>query len=485
MKRSKHSLSNYKLLTCDMGKLVPVGVTPVLPGDTIQQRTSALIRVSPLVAPVMHPVVVRFHHWFVPYRILWDGWEDFITGGPDGNNAESPPTLGTMDAIGKNEIDDYTGVATNAGIMQINAWYRRAYNMIFNEWYRDVHLQTEVAEDNPSLQHIAWEKDYFTASRPFTQLGDEVTLPVVGDVTVNPVGAPTWQVEGHGGEFHLQALTGEPLDARLSSTTTESGNLDWLDPNLQIDLSEASQVSINDFRMGFALQRYKEARARYGSRYTEYLRYLGVKSSDARLQRPEYLGGGKQTIAFSEVLQHVDDDTGQERGPLGKMAGHGISAMRTNKYRKFFEEHGVVMTLMSVRPKTVYNNSIPRELLKQTKEDYYQKELEHVGQQEVWQGELFAGDDTNNKNVFGWNDRYAEYRHQPSTVAGNFRDTLNYWHMARDFTEAPVLNESFIQCDPTTRIHADQTEEHKLWIMVNHSIQARRLVKKPSINRVI
>lgn len=464
-----------------MGKLVPVGVTPVLPGDTFQQRTSALIRVSPLVAPVMHPVVVRFHHWFVPYRIIWTGWEDFITGGEDGQNADTPPVAiaGT-----KGSIDDYTGVPIN-GTFPINLYYRRAYNKIFNEFYRDQVLVEERTQDRSDLASIAWEKDYFTSSRPYTQLGDEVTLPIFDNARIgidpDTDGVPLFQ---NVDSLQAASLQGDnTLDAKWSSTFTENADMKWADTKLMVDGAE--QISINDFRKGFALQRYKEARMRYGARYTEYLAYLGVKSSDSRLQRPEYLGGGKQTIAFSEVLQHVDDDVGQERGPLGKMAGHGISAMRTNRYRKFFEEHGVVMTLMSVRPKTVYNNSIPRELLKTTKEDYYQRELEHVGQQEVWKGEVYAGDTATNKETFGYNDRYSEYRHQPSTVAGDFRDTLNYWHMARDFAEQPVLNEDFVTCDPTTRIHADQTEQHKLWCMVNHSIQCRRLVKKPSQNRVL
>ena len=461
-----------------MGKLVPVGVTPVLPGDTLQQRTSALIRVSPLVAPVMHPVVVRFHHWFVPYRIIWDQWEEFITGGEDGNSTAQIPKTPINSA--KGGIDDYCGCNPQSAGADISVFYRRAYAKIFNEWYRDQHLQDEVPEFGSVLQNIAWEKDYFTSSRPFTQLGDDVSLPIAGTLDVqvdrNTGGIGPYSNESDG---YRHLMLGGDMATIEAQAGNEAGKM-------YVDLGDTTQVSVNDFRMGFALQRYKEARARYGSRYTEYLRYLGVKSSDARLQRPEYLGGGKQTIAFSEVLQHVDDDTGAERGPLGKMAGHGISAMRTNRYRKFFEEHGVVMTLMSVRPKTVYNNSIPRELLKETKEDYFQRELEHVGQQEVWTGEVFGSTDTaQNKETFGWNDRYAEYRHQPSSVAGDFRDTLNYWHMARDFAEAPVLNSDFIECDPTKRIHADQTDQHKLWVMVNHSIQARRLVKKPSINRVL
>ena len=483
MKRSKHSLSNYKLLTCDMGKLIPVGAVPVIPGDTFQHRTSALIRVSPLLAPVMHPVVVRIHHWYVPYRILWDGFEDFITGGPDGLNAESPPTVTTLSI--KGSVDDYCGIPPVAGL-NVNAFYRRAYNKIYNENYRDQDLVTEIDEDQNFIQNISWEKDYYTASRPFTQKGDMVTLPVGGFAPVELTGSqvpakfvqPNGQPHTAAQDIYSQANTGNIID--------NNDVLEFkVDPNgtLQANLGSADQISVNDFRMGFALQRYKEARARYGSRFTEYLRYLGVRSSDARLQRPEYLGGGKQTISFSEVLQTMDDDVGADRGPLGKMGGHGIAALRSNRYRRFFEEHGVVMTMMSVRPKTMYMDGIHRELLKTTKEDFYQKELEHVGQQEIMNNEVYA-DAANGSDTFSYGDRYAEYRHHPSYVAGDFRDTLNHWHMGRSFGSPPVMNRDFTDCDATKRIHADQTGD-VLWCMVNHSIQARRLVKKPMQHRVV
>jgi hypothetical protein len=488
MKRTKHSLSHYKLLTANMGKLVPVGCYPVLPGDTVQQRTSALIRVSPLVAPVMHPVVVRFHHWFVPYRILWPQWEDFITGGPDGLNADTPPTHATVDD--KGTIDDYTGLPLVAGI-NVNSWYRLAYNSIFNQNYRDQDLVSEKVTTTNDLANIAWEKDYFTAARPWTQKGDEVTLPVGGTapVTIIPTGdsEPAFTLPG-AGTYNLGSVAGQNDTVWSGVPPGTTTNAEWADPKLAgiADLGSADQISINDFRMGFALQRYKEARARYGSRYTEYLAYLGVKSSDARLQRPEYLGGGKQTISFSEVLNTTSaiDDPESGLDDLGRMGGHGITAMRTNRFRKFFEEHGCVMTLMSVRPKAIYNDGIHREFLKTTKEDYYQRELEHVGQQEILNNEVYA-DAAAGDQTFGFGDRYAEYRSHPSTVAADFRDTLDYWHMARKFAAPPALNQSFTDCDATKRIHADQTGGDVLWCMVNHSIQARRLVKKVQPHRVL
>lgn len=219
----------------------------------------------------------------------------------------------------------------------------------------------------------------------------------------------------------------------------------------------------------------------YGSRYTEYLRYLGVRSSDARLQRPEYLGGGKQTIAFSEILQagtNFDANTG-----VGTMRGHGITAVRSNRYRRFFEEHGLVLSLLSIRPKTMYVNGLPRMWSRSTREDYWQRELEMIGQQEILNQELYTAD-TGPTDVFGYQDRYADYKHIQSQVSGDFRSTLNFWHEGRTFASDVTLNESFVLCSPSKRIFAS-TATDTFWIMANHSIQARRMVRKSSVGRIM
>lgn len=245
------------------------------------------------------------------------------------------------------------------------------------------------------------------------------------------------------------------------------------------DLTNASAVNVNDVRRAFALQRYQEARAQYGSRFVEYLRYLGIRPSDARLQRPEYLGGGKQTISFSEVLRTGSEST----APIGELAGHGIAAMRSRRYRRFFEEHGHVITLMSVRPRTMYQDGLHKMWSRRTKEDYWQKELELIGQEEVANREIYLAGPAP-AATFGYNDRYYSYRHLPSGVSGEFRDVLNYWHLGRQFAAAPALNASFVECDPTKRVHAEQTM-NSLWVMVNHSIQARRMVTRKTIGRIM
>ena len=480
MKRTKHNLSNYKLLSCDMGELVPIGLTEVLPGDTIQHATSLLVRVSPLLAPVMHPVHARVHHWFVPHRIIWEDWEKFITGGPDGLDASVFPTI-VMDAVSGDdhvgELGDYLGVPPLNPGMSVSALPFRAYAKIFNEWYRDQDLVTELPIDitsgvdsttNTLLQKIAWEKDYFTAARPWTQKGAEVTLPL-GDT------APVFT-----GTDALASDTKTPSTGAALADGTK--NIFWdavgagQGPNRQIfaNLEDASAATVNDIRLAFALQRYEEARARYGSRYTEYLRYLGVKSSDARLQRPEYLGGGKQTIQFSEVLATAETGTDVD---VGDMKGHGISALRSRKYRRFFEEHGYIVSCLSVRPKTMYVQGINRTWNRRTKEDFWQKELQHIGQQEVLNKELFAGHATP-EGIFGYQDRYDEYRRIWSSIGGEFRETtLDFWHMARIFAADPVLNASFVTSNPTPRIFAVSTND-TLWVMARHSMQARRMVTK-------
>jgi len=245
----------------------------------------------------------------------------------------------------------------------------------------------------------------------------------------------------------------------------------FLDPNgrLQTDLTGASAITINLLREAFALQRFEEARARFGSRYVEYLRYLGVRSSDARLQRPEFLGGGRYPVQFSEVLQ-----TAEGTDPVGELRGHGIGVARSNRYRRFFEEHGYVYTFMVVKPKTIYMQGLPRTWNRRTKEDFFQKELQHIGQQEVLNKEVYAGHASPN-GTFGFQDRYDEYRRAESSVSGEFRETLNFWHFARQFSSDPALNSTFVRCVPTENPFAVNSA-NTLYCMARHNIQARRIV---------
>lgn len=563
-KRNKFSLSHYKLLTCDMGKLYPISVIDVIPGDTFQQKTSLLIRMSPMLAPVMHPIVARVHHWFVPYRLLWDDFEDFITGGSDGYNV-NPPTFPTISsAVEKSSLFDYFGlpITSSTNTIEVSALPFRAYNMIWNNFYRDQDLQDELpiafesgadTTTTTEIQNVAWHKDYFTTARPWTQKGSEVTIPIGQNESVYYLGVsfkisftPTAYVPSGGDDYELASYavtpttteitalnagtattvtvtlswhglgsSGTPSSA-ISATTTETATVSELTslPNVitsaystnysptytayswtagtalertyssfptgttSVSATDSS-MNIADLRLALSLQKFEEARAKYGSRYIEYLRYLGVVSSDARLQLPEYLGGGKQLLQISEVLQTAPSTDSY----VGDMAGHGLGVLSANRYRRFFEEHGVIITLLSVVPASMYTQGIPRMWSKRTMVDFWQKELQTIGMQEVFTTELY-GDGTATDSVFGYQDRYDEYRHMQSSVSGDFRDTLDFWHLARQFETAPVLNGTFISCNPSKRIFASQSTDI-LWIMANHSIQARRFLMKRATTRTL
>lgn len=481
-KRNKYGLHSYHLTTMDMGKLVPVQLLEVLPGDTFQLQSSAFIRLQPMLAPVMHPVNIRLHHWYVPNRVLWDGWEDWIVKQPVNDDTDVVPKVDSDFTNVPENILDYMGMEKVDG-MYVSMLPIAAYNLIYNEFYRDQDLMPEVPADNQKVLNVAWGKDYFTTARPWPQKGPEVTLPLGSKAPIS--GFATQDNATFATLDRTVHETGTSPTVTTYAKASGSSTL-WAEedpanpgyPNIYADLSESTGISVKELREYFAVQRFAEARAQFGSRYSEYLRYLGIKSRDSRLQRPEFLGGGSQTVSMSEVLQ-----TAEGTNPVGTLRGHGIGAARTRRSRRFFEEHGIILTLASVVPKGIYMNGGDRLLGKRWHDMYWQKELEHIGQQEIWNYEVYmqglaAGD----RATFGYQDRYSDYRNKRSLCTSEFRDLLDYWHLGRKFTEAPVLNESFVTCDPSKRIFAEQTQ-HSLWCAFNHNTVARRMVSRRTIGR--
>jgi len=471
MRKARHNLSHEKLLTCDIGELVPCSLVEVLPGDAFRANASVMVRLSPLAAPVMHGMDVRVHHFFVPHRLTWPSeqgsFEDFMTGGSDGLDTQTVPT---MDATGaESDLLDYLGVPVGEDMVgvPVSSLPVRAVNLIYNEWYRDQDLVTPRELEDVSIPYIAWEKDYFTTSRPWPQKGEEITLPL-GEAA--PVRSPdTIQFSNQ----PMEAIADGDNDFKVKTSNATDGP--WY-----ADLSEATAATINSLRRASALQRFAEARARFGSRYAEYVRHaFGATPLDARLQRPEYLGGGSQRVNVSEVLQTAPDTQGQgvEYG-VGDMYGHGIALTRSNRYRVRFQEHGYVVSMFSVRPRAMYTNGIERTWLRNQRHDFFTRELAFIGQQQVLAREVYANA-SNGADVFGWSDRYAEYAKVRSSACGEFRSVLDYWHLGRKFADPPALNQTFVEVNPadTKRIFNEQTQ-HSLWVFASHRIQAQRVVPK-------
>lgn len=480
-RRSKHVLSHYHLTTFDQGYIVPVGCVEVLPGDTFRHSAAALLRVTPLVRPLMHPVGVSMHFWFAPNRILWnegvgdsDNWEDFITQNDD------TAALPTITLTGSNEdLVDRLGVPPTSGLV-INALPVRAYNMIYNEFYRDSQLNAEVSLEQTDLLRGSWQRDYFTTCRPNAQQGsgaEQVEFPIsgIGWETGITIGGPRTVRET--GQTSTSTFT---LAGAAESATPGQRVFIEDDPDNAGFPNVRGQFDINLLREGYAVQRWREHRNRFGDRYVDLMAAMGVNMGDARLQRPEFLGGGKQLISFSEVLSTANT-SGSSGQALGDFAGHGIAAMQTPPYKRFFPEYGYMIAVMIVRPRTVYMDSIHKTFIRSEYDDWWSPQWEALGNQPVTETEIYApGGNTN--AVFGYQSRHEEYRRQPSLVSGDFRTSgSDDWHMARDFSSAPALNGSFVQCDPTDRIYAD-TGEPEIYAMVQHSLVARRLVSKKARN---
>jgi hypothetical protein len=442
----------------------------------------------------MHNVKVKMRYFFSPNRLVWDNWEDFITG-PESATDVTEPTHPTM--IGTptpSSLLDYMGISTADGIggqqVEFNALPFAHYQFIWNEYFRDQNLQQEVNYQltdghNPNAdlfqkRKVAWQHDRFTSALPFTQKGPEVTLPVVQpggriDLSFDPIGNrnkihdPVNGSTINGGNYVTTNSQGLTTFSGLQATfdITASNYLNASDLNIQA-------ATINELREAMAIQKWLELNARTGNRYTEHIQaHFGVKPQDARLQRPEEFGGSVANLQFSEVLQTSEST---QDSALGQIGGHGITAAGSRKASYYAQEHGWVFAFMYIVPDTTYSQGIPAKFSKTDRYDYYQPLLAHIGEQPVKQRELYATGGAGDDNTFGYLPIYDEYRHEENTVHGLMKSSLEYWHMGRKFANAPALNASFIQCDPTDRIFVEQNQAEQVIAHVYNDLKVQRKV---------
>lgn len=465
--RSMFNLSYSKMLTCDMGQLIPVICDEAVPGDIWQISSEAVLRMQPLVAPVMHEINVYLHLYFVPYRILWpkneaetDGWEIFITGGQTGDlEPVQPvwqPTTDSEMAVGS--LWDYLGFPTGLTAAGMQGPFpvdypRRAYNLVWNEFYRDENLQNKRLLSDTTIALRAWEKDYFTSALPWQQRGTAPALPVTG---TSKAIWPNADFVNYPTGVNAQGFRSE---AGVSNKTFNAGSAQGI-VNAQaffadntVDLSSATTFDVSDLRQVVQIQKWMERSARGGVRYTEFLRSMfGVSPRDDRLQRPEYFGGSKSPVIVSEVLQTSSSDV---TTPQGNMAGHGIAvqAMYGGKYH--CQEYGLILGLMSILPRPMYQQGINRQWLRPTRYDYYFREFANLSEQAIERAEIYySGVEAENKTLFGFQGRYNEMRQKDNMVTSQMRSIFDYWHLGREFSSAPALNSTFITCVPRKDIFA-------------------------------
>lgn len=468
-----------------MGNLMPVLALDCIPGDKITITPETMIRFAPMLAPIMHRVDVSIHYFFVPNRIIWPNWEKFITNTPLNSIPPALPAFPTIDVTESNynRLMDYLGLptpVTGSGITEkVSALPFAAYQKVFDEYYRDQNLvpsqwvelqdgdNTFQIENLRTMRRRAWEHDYFTACLPFAQKGAAVEIPVTQNFEDVPV-----RIDEN------RFPTGAILSSNVGGVAVPQDSSDpaMLEPLFAktSEMNPNEPTTINDLRRAFKLQEWLEKAARGGSRYIEQIKsFFGVQSSDQRLQRPEYITGIKTPVQISEVL----NTTGTDEAAQGTMAGHGIGFTTGKSGSKYIEEHGYVIGIMSVMPKTAYQQGIPKHFLKTTDPfDYYWPQFAHIGEQPVLNKEVFAYQSGGaGEETFGYVPRYSEYKFMNSRVAGDFKTTLDFWHMGRIFETPPALNEQFISADPTQRIFAvTDPDEDKLWIHLYNRIHASR-----------
>lgn len=500
------NLSHDVKASYNFDKLYPFLCKPVYPGDTFNCRAEVFLRAMPLITPVMHNVDMHIYFFFVPMRLVWNAdkkhdWKIFITGGEDGMQTAELPYFTYNDAldafpesVGNRGLMDYMGFATinenlvddavfNNGNVRVCSLPFRAYQLVYNEYFRNQNVQNEVEfgygaghETAADLGKIlqfrkkCWEKDYFTSCLPWAQRGQAITLPIEGsalipsghlDVTITDGRVPTGASLSHPLQMPANGTTVN-ISGVSSSSSARAVQLEGIASGGTMTFTGLTIGTINDFRYCLRLQQWLEANARCGSRYIEQIfSHFGVKSSDARLQRPELLGGGKIPLIFSDVPQtsYGDGMTGATN-VVGDLAGKGTLYGKTSGFKKFFEEHGILLGICTIIPRTSYSQGVPREWTAFDKTDWYFPEFAHLGEQAVLNKEVYYDPitaqslDTPNDGVFGYQGRFTELRYYNGSFHGDLRNTLQAWHLGRIFPSQPQLNDTFVKASTRANIFA-------------------------------
>ncbi len=482
--RSKFNRSHVLKTTFDEGKLIPIFIDEVLPGDSFKLKVTTFTRMATPIFPVMDNLYLETFFFFVPMRLIWDNFQKFM--GEQENPGDSTdfliPTYTATTAPAVGSLSDYFGIPTGVANISYNILPHRAYWLIWNEWFRDENLQSSAPIFKGDAGKV-WESDtavngfgpfdcaprgkrydYFTSCLPWPQKGPGVELPLGGF-------APVAAVRSSGFFFNSLREDSRGLyydDAQNSPLRVTTPSYPVGSPgetHAYADLSSATATTINSLRQAFQLQRYYEKDARGGTRYIEKIKsHFGVTSPDARLQRPEYLGGHSDRININPVVQTSSTDS---TSPQGNLSAFGVSGARYHGFSKSFVEHGYIIGLANIRADLTYQQGLNRMWSRKTVLDFYWPSFAHLGEQAVLNKEIFAQGTSKDDEVFGYQERYGEYRYKPSLITGKFRSTyaqsLDSWHFSQKFENLPTLSNQFIQDNPPiSRCLAVPSEPHFL-----------------------